>query len=279
MSRPRRVETVAIDGVVVPSGRRPLDEGALVNLIASMKRIGLQMPICVRPAKNVTDGDGVIYDAADVLVCGGHRLEAARRLGWETIEAFVEDIDEVDAELWEISENLHRAELTALQRSEQIDRWRLLTAEKVRKLSAPLTGGIQPKEMGYRKTATELGIDEAEVRASGKISSLSEDAKAAARETGLDDNRSALLKAAKSEPQRQATVIRDMAEAKASGRNKIDRDVAERAIREAASIIIEHVPAEYWDGLKANLYAGKCGALANEISNITGQSIMDRRFG
>lgn len=129
--------------------------------------------------------------------------------------------------MWEISENLHRADLTVLQKSEQIDRWRFLTAEKVRKVSAPLMGGVQPKEKGFRKTASELGVDESAVRASEKISSLSDDAKEAARETGLDDNRSALLEAAKAEPQRQATIIRDMADAKAAGELPIKGDTEE----------------------------------------------------
>ena len=48
---------------------------------------------------------------------------ARERRGWETIEAFETDADETQAELWEIAENLHRADLTQLERDEQLARW------------------------------------------------------------------------------------------------------------------------------------------------------------
>lgn len=69
----------------------------------------------------------------------------------------------IDARLWEIAENLHRAELTVQERADQIAEWVSLTNEKVRQVSAPL-GGEQPREEGKRKAAKELGIDESDVR-------------------------------------------------------------------------------------------------------------------
>ena len=87
-------------------------------------------------------------------------------------------------------QNLHRAELSALERAEQIDEWRMLTAEKKGAQLAP-PGGSQPNEAGIKATAKELGIPKREVQRSEKIASISDDAKAAAREAGLDDNHSA----------------------------------------------------------------------------------------
>lgn len=277
MSRPRRVETIAVDGVVVPSGRRPLDEGALANLVTSIKQIGLQMPICVRPAKNVTDADGVVYDAADVLVCGGHRLEAVRRLGWEAIEAFVEDIDEVDAELWEISENLHRSELTTLERDEQVARWISLTEKKVLAQTEPKPLGGRP-EGGIRAAARELGVDRNDAARALKVAALSDEAKAAARDAGLDDNRSVLLEAAKAEPSRQAAVIREIAEAKSSG---IDAELRKEAARNMAAWLAEHSDASQWEWIKSTLYTAGAKAVADAFVNETGAgvSVMDRRFG
>jgi hypothetical protein len=53
---------------------------------------------------------------------GAHRLAAARKFGWDTIPAYIVRMPEIDRQLWEISENLHRSELTpeeaALQRAE-----------------------------------------------------------------------------------------------------------------------------------------------------------------
>jgi ParB-like chromosome segregation protein Spo0J len=42
---------------------------------------------------------------------GRHRLEAARILGWEDIPAVVSDGTETEAKMWEIAENLHRADV------------------------------------------------------------------------------------------------------------------------------------------------------------------------
>ena len=87
-------------------------------------------------------------DERYVLVTGAHRLAAARLLGWEQIECFKVDCDELDAELWEIAENLHRAELTALQRDEQVARW-IELADKKQKVSSQLAKkpqGGRPKE-------------------------------------------------------------------------------------------------------------------------------------
>ena len=60
------------------------------------------------------------------------RSAAVRANGDHMIRAYVMKASEIDARLWEISENLHRAELSALERAEQIDEWRAPTAEKGR---------------------------------------------------------------------------------------------------------------------------------------------------
>jgi len=41
------------------------------------------------------------------------------------------DADDIDAQLWEIAENLHRAELSALERNDHIARWIELSEQKV----------------------------------------------------------------------------------------------------------------------------------------------------
>lgn len=51
-----------------------------------------------------------------------------------------------DARLWEIAENLHRAELTVQERAEHIAEWVRLTGEKVAQL-APPSGGVQPSAL------------------------------------------------------------------------------------------------------------------------------------
>lgn len=76
--------------------------------------------------------------------------------------------------LWEIAENLHRAELGPVERAEHIDEWRKLTVAKETQGGAdgaPL-GGRQPHEKGIAKTAEALGVSDATVRRAEKISAL-----------------------------------------------------------------------------------------------------------
>lgn len=147
-------EAVFVENVTVPANRaRGLDADAVKRLAESMARIGLQTPISVR-----MDGDDLL------LVAGLHRLEAARALGWEKIEAAHVQGDEVDARLWEIAENLHRAELSPAERRAHIAEWVRLTAERVAQGGPPSPGGLQPKEQGIRKAAKELGISRTTVQ-------------------------------------------------------------------------------------------------------------------
>jgi len=111
--------TVPVDSVIVP-GRRECDPEVVSKVAESMSVIGLKTPITVRTVNRDVDTDGSDAIPDLFLVAGAHRLEAARSLGWSEIDAFVLDGDQVEARLWEIAENLHRKELTALQRAELI---------------------------------------------------------------------------------------------------------------------------------------------------------------
>jgi hypothetical protein len=96
--------------------------------------------------------------------------------------------------LWEIAENLHRAELTKLERDENIAEWIRLTEQSSQLDTKGL--GHRPQG-GVNAAARDLGVDKNEAHRAVKVASLSDEAKAAAVEHGLDDNRSALLAAAK----------------------------------------------------------------------------------
>ena len=139
-------------------------------------------------------GNGTVERGNPILVAGQHRLEAARRPGWATIEALVLEGDERDARLWEIAENLHRAELTVQERAEHIAEWVNLVEEKAGQVGQ-VSGG-HGKERGASLASQELNLPRKAVARALQIAGLSNDAKAAAVETGLDDNQSALLKAA-----------------------------------------------------------------------------------
>jgi ParB family chromosome partitioning protein len=93
------------------------------------------------------------------------------------------DGDQIDYRLREISENLHRAELTAQERAEQIAEWTELVEQKAKVGQLVQPGGKQPTEKGISKAARELGLDRDQVRRARKIASITPEAKEAAEIT------------------------------------------------------------------------------------------------
>lgn len=201
MSRPK-IERVMVDAIEVAPRLRAISEQAVSVMMESMTDLGLQTPITVRWTA----------DSECVLVAGATRLEAAKRLGWKHIETTPFEGSEVSARLWEIAENLHRSELTVADRAEHIAEWVRLTEGVLAQVEPKPIGG-RP-EGGARAASRELGMDRNEVQRAVKIASLSPEAKAAAKEAGLDDNQSALLAAAKKPAEEQAAEVRRIAAVK-----------------------------------------------------------------
>jgi ParB family chromosome partitioning protein len=176
--------SIMIDEIAIPDGRREINPATVKKLAQSIEQVGLRHPITVR-----RKGDG--YS----LIAGRHRLEACKKLGREHIPASIVSMTNDEARLWEIAENLHRAELTKLERDEQIAEWIKIVERQKPAQSAQVSGG-RGLEGGLSAAVRELGVERTDAQRSVKVASLSEEAKEAAREAGLDDNRSALLEAA-----------------------------------------------------------------------------------
>lgn len=206
------VEMCWIDGIDVPTNRARshLSDETIAGIMKSIDSIGLQTPITV----SLDDETGI-----GTLIAGAHRLEAAKRLGWEQIPALcVQNWSEEQARMWEISENLHRAELTVLERDEHIAEWIRLadlhSSQFATNESMRVDGRGHRKAGGVRAASRALGIDKDDAHRAVKVASLSPEAKEAAREAGLDNNRSALLQIAKAKKDIQAEVARRVAEVK-----------------------------------------------------------------
>jgi ParB/RepB/Spo0J family partition protein len=181
----RKVHRVRIDNIQLVGKRRACDPEKVRELAQSMASIGLNDPITLQ------SGWGKAK-----LVTGRHRLEAAKSLGWEYIDAFVRGGDNFDARLWEIAENLHRAELRTLERSELTVEWEKLIKEKAVQVAQPAAGGMQPHDAGISKGARDLGLSREKIRRARVIAGISAEAKAKAIAEKLDDNQSALLEVA-----------------------------------------------------------------------------------
>ncbi len=101
-----QMNRVAVAEVDASARLRPISEAGVESLIASITETGVMKDaIHVRKRK-----DGQLQ-----LIAGGHRLEAARRLGWAEIEAKVwTNVTDDWVRLLEIDDNLAGAEMNAL---------------------------------------------------------------------------------------------------------------------------------------------------------------------
>jgi ParB-like chromosome segregation protein Spo0J len=219
--RPARHVFLPIDEVDLSHTIRPYNAAVVAELAQSIRAIGLQTPLTC-----------IVRDGHHVLVSGRNRLEALRTIGAERAPVRIVDFDDLEAQLWRFSENLHRAELTKLEYDNQVVRYaELLKVKLAGETSAPpphapkverlRQTGAQCDEpvadkVSSRFVARELNIPEQTVRRAYQTASLSPEAQKAAVETGMDDNRSALLEAAERTPEAQTAIIRRLAERKAS---------------------------------------------------------------
>ena len=190
--------TLDVGSVTIPEDRlRGVQEDIVASLAESMGRIGQRLPITVRETPGPGGGDA---SKRLVVVAGVHRLLAARSLGWQRIEATHFEGDETDARLWEIAENLHRAELTALECSAHFAEWMRLMAvrdAKPAQLARVSPTGGRGREGGLSAAARALGVSRREGQRALKIDALDPAAKELARELGLHRTQAALLEAAK----------------------------------------------------------------------------------
>src|SRR6185312_7534432 len=111
---------VQIADIEVGKRIRSLRESVVTELVESIGRLGLQQPISVATGikRKEGDADGISF----ALVAGNHRLEACKRLGLVEIEARIVQFSDPERELWEIDENLCRADLSELERGEHLAR-------------------------------------------------------------------------------------------------------------------------------------------------------------
>ena len=131
---------------VLPNRRlRAIRDELVTELAESMEKRGLLQPITLRLGS----------DTGYSLVCGWHRLEAAKRLGWSTIVATVTDLDDDDeAELAGIDENLIRGELSPAERALHVARRK----ELYEKLHPETRHGGAPGKAGGGKKAKDAKL-------------------------------------------------------------------------------------------------------------------------
>jgi len=172
-----QIERVQTDAVETPTRLRAIDPVRVKALADSMGAIGLRQPITVWSQAG---------DQLD-LVAGAHRLEAARLLNWDWIDAIFLDGSDIDRQLWEIDENLMRSELTATQQAEHLAKRKELWAMRNTGADcASIQGRGQPKQFAA-DTSVATGVSKATVnRATSRAEHICADARDIVRGTRLD---------------------------------------------------------------------------------------------
>jgi ParB family transcriptional regulator, chromosome partitioning protein len=216
------VKCIPISQIHVPPRLREVEEDHAKAIALSMKAHGLINPITVRYAPAKSKG-ATPY----ILVAGAHRLQGGTILGWTEIEAAIIDADQSEAQLVEITENLFRNELSALDRAVFVasykDLWEQVHGpiktgpKRIRDNNVPNSASPIDeiaKATGSSFTehlAARLGVHPKAIKRLSQISAhLQPGVRAAVRGTSAADNMSLLLSISKRPPSEQQAIVSTM---------------------------------------------------------------------
>lgn len=205
----RTIERVALDKIDVGDRLREVDPAYVDVLKASIlanrttAHSGLLSPIEIR----VTE-DGYR------LVAGGHRYAAITAIGDDTIDAMITNLNDLQARLREIDENLVRRELSALDRAgflaQRKSVWETMYPETARGKKGALSRWYDANEkISFASDAAEkAGLSMRAVQMDIKIwLNLSEESRERVRGTWLADHQGQLKALSKLGPDLQAKVL------------------------------------------------------------------------
>jgi ParB family chromosome partitioning protein len=173
---PTNLQQVEITKICLGTRKRKTSEAAVRKIAESMAELGLRTPLTVnsvdtgQPQPKIT------------LIAGAHRLAAAKKLGWTHINCLVLENEPADrVELWEISENLHRKDLSKDERDAHLAAWVRLYNNGVQ-IGQP---NVQPNDLGVSAAAREFGVRRQTIQRAVKADSLSPEAKEVADAANL----------------------------------------------------------------------------------------------
>jgi len=223
-----RIVSIRLDSIQLRDKRETNDE-AINDLAVSIRDIGLINPVSAAVAGEDENGEKTY------LVYGGtNRCKAAKKLGWEWINAIVLDGDEDELRLCEISENIFRNDPTVLEWADLITEYIEIVNRKAGQIIHP--GGKQPHDKGISQAAKKLHITREKVRRAKTIAAISKAAKEAAKEAKLSNSQKYLLEVAKKEtPDEQVELVAKIVKRKAANKGKSGKGKAAESQPETAS--------------------------------------------
>lgn len=108
------VRAIPLEALALPESqpRRYFDEGAMEELVVSVRANGILQPLLVRPLEGDRDG----YE----VVAGERRYRAAKRAGLSEVPAMVRPMEDEEAQRFALLENLQREDLNPVEETEGI---------------------------------------------------------------------------------------------------------------------------------------------------------------
>lgn len=281
--------TIPLELVENGTRLRDLSEATVASLVNSIADVGLLNPITVYRRTLFRGGNQV---EGYGLVAGLHRKTAYERLGLAEIEANILDLTDLECQIAECDENLCAPQLSPSDRA----RFTKRRKEAYEALHPETRRGVAGAEAKHGRANDNLSFAEATASATGAdLRTVQRDA---ARGEKVDDAALDLVKNTKLDTgayldrlktvprEEQAKTVREqLREMREGGKPtaaqankiKLDADIRQRAARSVADLLAEYVPSDAWDHLKSNLAVTTTKDLLTEFTNITGQSIMDRK--
>lgn len=107
------IQNVKISDIKIENRFWDVDDNTVMSLMESIRDIGLKTPPAVRPDSNRI--------GQFILIAGNHRIEACSRLGMDSIDVIVDDVNDDFAILHEIDENLTRRAIHYAERGYQLN--------------------------------------------------------------------------------------------------------------------------------------------------------------
>lgn len=280
--------TIPLELVENGTRLRDLSEATVASLVNSIADVGLLNPITVYHRTLFRGGNQV---EGYGLVAGLHRKAACERLGLVEIEANILDLTDLECQIAECDENLCAPQLSPSDRARFTKR-----RKEAYEALHPETrhGGDRKSDQADKLSTRSFAEDQAEVtgvdprtvrRDAERGEKVDDAALDLVKNTKLDTG--AYLDRLKTVPrEEQAKTVREqLREMREGGKPtaaqankiKLDADIRQRAARSVADLLAEYVPSDAWDHLKSNLAVTTTKDLLTEFTNITGQSIMDRK--
>jgi len=189
-----------ISEITIGKRRRKLNESKVQELAESMAVFGLLNPVTI--------------STGNELIAGYHRIEAAKRLGWNEIATHTLPGDPLQHELAEIDENLIRNDLTALERGEHLARRKEIyegmhpETKREATLKQNRSEIISERELlsFAESTAAAVGVSSRTIRQEVQIAeSITEPVKELIRETPVANRKTDLIELAREkDPDEQA---------------------------------------------------------------------------